>query len=266
MPLALDYRDPWSTLERDPAIPRWRRHVDRVLESWCLRRTSLVIAVTSSIEKDLAPLRPVKVTMIPNAYDPGAFEEVVPTSFPRFTIVYAGNLYASRTAEPVLEALGFLRDRSRLPAGGLTLRVIGTTISEILGHVARLDLGAYVELEHFLPYHEALARMKGADVLLLLVGTSHGGLIPAKLFDYLGARRFILAVAPNGAEAAKLVTELGVGRCFVPADVEGIAGALAERFAASRDDLKPCVAASRFTAEETMKDLDRHLRQILARP
>ena len=105
--------------------------------------------------------------------------------------------------------------------------------------------------------------MRGADILLLVVGDNHADMIPAKLFDYLAARRYVLALAPRGSEAGEMVSRLGIGQAVSPADGGAIAESIASRFQASRDDLPEQSGVARFEARRTIEDLDRELRKIL---
>lgn len=262
--LVLDYRDPWSTWRSgDTDRPVWRRSLERRLERWCVRRASLVLTTTAGIRKQLLSLDPRRITVIPNAYDPEDLVGVEPTRFERFTVVYAGSFYASRTCEPILRAFKRLRDGGRLPPRGLALRVLGVSGSDVADLAARCGVSDLVEVEPFLPYRAALSRMLGADLLLIVVGEGHGDMIPAKLFDYLAARRPILAVTPPGSEAGDLVERLGVGRVVDPADVVGIAEAIASQIQSPPGAALSGADLSQFEARRTMADLDAELRRIL---
>ena len=259
--LVLDYRDPWSTVE-GAGPPRGSRHAG--MEAWCVRRARLVVATTSSILVSLSVFRPARTLVIENGCDPELFAQVRPTGFPHFTIVYAGNFYGSRSARPVLQALRSLKDSGSLPAGGVRLRVLGITGAEVAAMARELDVADWVEVEDFLPQREAAARMRGADLLLLVVGETHGGSVPAKLFDYLGAGRFILGIVPPGSEAGRLVEECRAGACFSGDDREGIAGYIAAAAARRGDGRRPPPVPERYTARDTMLRLDRALRDVLA--
>ncbi len=261
--LVLDYRDPWSAAARRSGLPLWRRRLDQRIERFCLKQASLVVATTGSIAEEVCAHGAPPCVVVPNAFDRRQTDPIEPAAYDRFNIVYAGTFYESRTAGPILEAMRLLRSRDALPRQGLTLRVLGASGAEVRTLAERMEVSDLVEDEGFLPYAGALSRMKGADLLLLVVGEGHATQIPAKLYDYLAARRFILALAPPRSEAARLVEDLGVGRVVAPGDIEGIARLLAERFVAPRA-LFPLGAVLRFEARATMQDLDGHLRRLLS--
>lgn len=263
--LVLDYRDPWTSL-RDPAAAQGSlERMERRMESWSLRRADAVVATTPTIEASIGTIASVRTAVIPNACDPDTFSTVEPTPFDHFTIVYAGTFYGSRSARPILEAIRRLRDSGRWPAGGARLRVLGGTGAEVAAAAAALGLSDCVEVEEFLPYREALCRVSGADILLLVVGDTHGGMVPAKLFDYLAAGRFILAIAPPGSEAGAILRETRAGAEFEPGDVEGIASCIADRIERRHEPWPAPVVPARFTVASTTAALDALLRDVIAR-
>jgi glycosyltransferase involved in cell wall biosynthesis len=81
------------------------------------------------------------------------------------------------------------------------------------------------------PRREALALQRDSEALLLLVPEANGrgrAVLTAKLFEYLAARRPIVAAVPPDGEAAELVRSAGAGIVVPPEDVPGITAALAE--------------------------------------
>lgn len=263
-PLVLDYRDPWMTLRGEETSPAWRLRLERWLEHRCLERASRVITTTHAIARSLDRPGAPPVTVIPNGFDATLMRDIAPHRFQRFTILYAGNLYGDRSARPILGALRRLRESARIPSRGLSLRVVGPSTQEVIALADRMEVRPLVEVEDFLPHREALSRMRGADLLLLLVPPEHAGLVPAKLFEYLMARRFILAIAPDRSEAARIVRDTRSGAVVAPDDEEAIAAAIALRYEATGEDLPPHPSLREYDATTTMRALDRMLRDLVA--
>ena len=98
-----------------------------------------------------------------------------------------------------------------------------------------LGLGDALSLEGFRPHAEALAAMRAADVLLLLVPRAGGrglSVVSGKVFEYLAAERPILALVPPEGDAATLLRETGSAWIADPDDEAAIAAAIAESVAA----------------------------------
>jgi glycosyltransferase involved in cell wall biosynthesis len=60
---------------------------------------------------------------------------------------------------------------------------------------------------------DAVRLQCGADILLMLQwdNPSEAGNLPGKLFEYLGARRPVLALGYDGGEMARIIRERGAG-------------------------------------------------------
>ena len=68
-------------------------------------------------------------------------------------------------------------------------------------------------------------------MLLLLIPEAGGrgrGVLSGKVFEYIAARRPILAAVPPDGAAAELIRETGAGVVVAPDDVEGLSAALVD--------------------------------------
>src|SRR5262249_29401825 len=98
--------------------------------------------------------------------------------------------------------------------------------SEMRQAVVDAGLTSQVEFVPRLPYDAALAEISGAGILLLLQASSDTvDLVPAKLFEYLRARRPVLAMVPDGA-TTEVMREIGGGWVVDPADSRGLHSAI----------------------------------------
>src|SRR5262249_50079705 len=106
---------------------------------------------------------------------------------------------------------------------------------------------------------DALERMKRADILLLLFTPRRRVGVPAKLFEYLGAGRPILALTEEDADVAWVLRASGVShRIAPPLDAGRIKQALAElsREIADGKVTAPATEQSfQFTRERMARDL-----------
>jgi hypothetical protein len=88
------------------------------------------------------------------------------------------------------------------------------------------DVAELVELAPPLPYRAALAEMLAADGLLLLQAANCNGQIPAKLYEYLRARRPLLALTDPAGDTAAALREAGIDTIADLASADAIAEAL----------------------------------------
>jgi hypothetical protein len=133
-------------------------------------------------------------------------------------------LTQKRSAVPFLKALKIVMDR--VPDMERTCRVdfFGPRESENDAAVEELGLGGVVSFHDTVSHTEALNIEKRSHILLLIKHTNpvYNGIVPGKLYEYIGARRPILALSPEG-EASDIVRRLGRGEIASQDDPERIA-------------------------------------------
>jgi glycosyltransferase involved in cell wall biosynthesis len=148
-----------------------------------------------------------------------------------FSIRHIGSLYAGRDVSPFLE--GLLMALQRVPNLRASLRVEFCGVMDRSnqdawdGFVHEHDLDRCLFRHDFVPREQAIRLMQQAQVQLLILGEGVGidRIYPAKLFEYLGTQRPILAMATSGLTAS-LVKELEAGVVADPADSASVAEAI----------------------------------------
>jgi glycosyltransferase involved in cell wall biosynthesis len=229
IPWVADFRDPWINLYlREPPTPLHRALHERMERS--VARADLLLVTTVWHERVLAKKYPgCHVERIPNGYDEDDFArdgEAPPAAGP-FTVTHCGMLTLGRSSKPFLEGFRVLASRAPEVARAIRVVFIGPRESANEEWVERLGLGASVHFEDNLPHHEVIRRERESHALLLIKHDDerYNGLVPGKLFEYIGARRPVLAVVPEG-EASRIVRELGRGEVASIGRPEEIAAAL----------------------------------------
>jgi glycosyltransferase involved in cell wall biosynthesis len=238
VPWVADFRDGWTSgvlfheLAPGAAARRWHRALERSV----LAEADRVVTVTPTMAADLRRLGAPRVAVVENGYDEGDFAGPAPPLRPGFALCHVGSLYRHRGASalwPVLRDLcaevpGFRAD--------LRLRFVGKSDVGVLGQLAALGLGDLIDRVDYLAHKAAVAEQRAAPVLLLLVGDAppHRQLLTGKLYEYLAARRPILAVGPAGGDFAGPIEETRAGRACAHDDAAGLRAALLDLYAAYR--------------------------------
>src|SRR6202043_95505 len=75
-----------------------------------------------------------------------------------------------------------------------------------------------VEVQGQVSHAQAVRQMVEADILLLLDSPGRRMGVPAKLYEYLGAGRPVLALAEPDGDVARVLRESGVPSRLAPAD------------------------------------------------
>jgi glycosyltransferase involved in cell wall biosynthesis len=231
LPLIVDFRDPWSLQEaKMRRTPPPTRALIRAFESRVFRRAARIVLNTESareayVARYAGRIGAERFTCIRNASDPGLFHPATPAPAGRWTVLHFGHFRQLVPAEPLLE--GFARFVAAEKLGPETARLLfqGSLPAHAREEAAALGLDPYLEVQPSLPYRDSLALLGAADVLALVATGDMALTVPAKLYDYLAARRPVLAVTDQ-PEPARLVREGGWGEVASPERPEEIAAAL----------------------------------------
>ena len=275
LPWLADFRDPWFGLHLFPAPTRWHRRQHQALERDVLRAADCLVATTTWL-RDLLRERAAaaaRIHVIRNGYDPEDFGAApVPPPDPGGPLVLAhtGMLTLSRSAAGLLQGLGTLLERQPELRGRVRVELVGARESANDALVTSAGLRDCVRFRGYVPHRDAIAAMLAADVLVLIkhADARYRGLVPGKLYEYLGAGRPILALVPE-SEAADLIRELGCGEVVPPGDGEAVARALAAFLEAKQAGTLVTryrtAAAAAFTRPEQARNLAALLDQIAPR-
>ena len=129
------------------------------------------------------------------------------------TLLHSGILYPSeRNPQAFFSALGELRRSGKLSSE--TLRVVfrGCGHEDFYAQeIKRYGIEDLVELRPSIPYHNALAETLSADGLLIFQASNCNHQIPAKVYEYLRAKRPILALTDPEGDTAAVLKTTGIG-------------------------------------------------------
>src|SRR6185312_15111863 len=160
-----------------------------------------------------------RMSLIPNGFDEEDFvraaAQPVPAAAPGgpLRIVHSGVLYPEeRDPTQLFRAIAELKQAGTLDARRARIVLRATAYDDQYRRALNeLGIEDIVELAPPIPYHAALAEMVHADGLLIFQAENCNGQIPAKLYEYLRARRPILALTHPAGETAGLLRSLRVG-------------------------------------------------------
>ncbi len=246
LPWVTDFRDPMTEGElassgRFPSDPHvWK--ANRCVERLAMRTCTYAVFVTPSARRMYAErypcLRDDRSGIIPNGYDESSFAVAEDLARARaiqrdtVVLVHSGALYpdpGDRHPGAFFSALDALVKEGSLSRYRLKV-VLRASAYEAQYHELLREHGIQhiVTLEPAIPYHEALAEMLNADGLLLFQGSNCNPNIPAKLYEYLRARRPVFAMVDADGDTAALLRQVGIGRIVSLHSQEQIAKGLLE--------------------------------------
>jgi glycosyltransferase involved in cell wall biosynthesis len=261
VPLVFDFRDEWDLSRRYlEQAPRggWSQFVQTRMQRSLLKHADAVITTTqASAETYRQKLAEVGnaagAHCIYNGFDPDDFAVAAgaqPLGRTGFRLVYTGTLWNLTNVEPLVLAVERVNAANPALLSGLELVCVGRSTPEQRRLLERLrGTPCRLELRDYCSHAEVAHWLHGADALCLLLSDVPGAerVVPAKLFEYLASGKPILAILPHG-EAARLLRQFLPDGHFLPRDINGIAGWLADRL--RTDSASPAVRPSYDGLEE----------------
>ena len=220
---------PWVAELRDLWVdnsyysePLWRLWVDRLLERRALSSAAGLVTVTLGWAEALRRRYRQPISCIFNGYVAEDFpaQPSGPPPGDVVSIVYTGTLYSGdRDPSALFSAINLLgaeRDR-------VVVHFYGPPREQVQGFAMAHGVVDRVFVHDPVSYKACLALQTSADILLLLQWNpkQDEGHVPAKLFEYLGARRPILLLGYEHGEPAEIIRKRGAG--FVADDPPTIA-------------------------------------------
>ena len=271
-PLVVDLRDPWALHEAKMARrPALTRAAIRALEGFVLGHASRIVLNTSSAADAYRAayanrIPPERFTYVRNAFDPAMFGEVAPTTADRFRVLYYGRFRHDFVPEPLLEGFRGFVDRTGSAADDARLTFVGGLRPGDRACLEALGRADLAECTGFVPYRHALQHLRRAHVLCLVVPPACALQIPGKFYDYLAARRPILAIT-DSVEIRALLEQTGSGAVATCGDATAVADRLCESFDRFRRGVSFDLAAEdaeAFTAHEQARAFARVLDEATA--
>ena len=218
--LAKTLKAPWVAELRDEwagnpyGLESWlRARLERRLERQTLSQAKALVALTATTRQTLEKAYGKPTTLSMNGYDPADFVglEDVPALDPhRLTIMHAGSIYIGKRDPSALFAatarLGPLKDK-------VSLLFYGEQADSLQSLARQHGVEAQVTISPPIARNQVLELERRADILLLCRWNdpADDGIIPGKLFEYIGAERPILSIGSETGEAADIVRSGGFG-------------------------------------------------------
>lgn len=209
-----DFRDPWSDLyyNKDFNQLAFAKNKNKRLEERILRNSDCILTVSNSLKEELEKTAK-KVEVITNGFDDefSASNNVILDI--KFSISYIGLLPKQSNPKLLFKVLKGLCKESEIFKKDLKLNFIGDISEEVKVEILANKLDENTDFVGYVSHQEAIAYQNKSQVLLLLIPNvkNNEGILTGKLFEYLKAKRPILAIGPEKGDLATILQETNSG-------------------------------------------------------
>ncbi|SDE62084.1 Glycosyltransferase Family 4 [Pricia antarctica] len=219
-----DFRDPWTSIgyHKKLKLTASSKKKHKVLESSVLNQADHIIVTSPATQREFQHITVKPITVITNGHDSdyegGAHLDN------DFTISHIGSLLTGRNPKNLWKALSQIASENSVFRADLQLEFMGVVSKDVMDSLYRFELGPYIKMRGYGSHAEAQRRQQKSQVLLLVEIDSEEtkGIIPGKLFEYMAAKRPILALGPKNWEAGKIIAETQTGAIFDYDSHEGL--------------------------------------------
>jgi hypothetical protein len=267
LPWVAEFRDLWlDNPEYADTTPAWRHALDRRCERALLAGCAGLLTASPLMSQTLAAKYQREVATVLNGFDPADYPTDLPPATNRgaLRLVFTGALSElGDDLTPLVEGLRLLgpeAERVKISCYGRRLELIRALQWDP-------QVGHCFEAHGPVPYHESLRLQTEADALLLPIWNDvyDHGVLHAKLYEYLGARRPVVIIGPREDLAARMVVERQAGVFLSePAQVAAhLRALLAAKQAAGAVPAPPSRDLTDVTREHQANRLSAYFEQVL---
>lgn len=216
IPWLADFRDPWTNIDfyHKLMLTSWADRKHRRQEQKVLKNANQVVTVSWSWAEDFHKISDRKLKVITNGYDPADFTEAGKVALDqKFTITHAGSLNDDRNPHALWKALKELMNEIDGFSNDLQLKFIGPVDISAIEGLSKHGLKNHFLKIGSLSHKEVITHLISSQVLLLPLNDTPNidGVIPGKLYEYIGAKRPIICIGKPDGDAAKIIKETKAG-------------------------------------------------------
>ena len=210
-----DFRDPWSNLyyNKDFNQLSFAKNKNIKLEKSVLKNADCILTVSNTLKKEFLKTAK-RVEVITNGFDDEVVTKNIIRLDKKFTISYIGLLPKQSNPTVLFKVLEKLCLQDSSFKNDLQINFIGDIVNDVKQDIQRFNLSENTTFLGYLPHHKAIEYQKKSQVLLLLIPNvlNNEGVLTGKLFEYLTAKRPILAIGPEKGDLATILEETNAGK------------------------------------------------------
>jgi hypothetical protein len=229
VPWVADFALPWSDaywLTDRPRVIQW---LDQRVEGFVVRSAQRITVAYPELARRTSarygPASENKIAVIPTGFDEDLLAQKRSTPATKFTIVYPGNHFceAGRAGEYFLKAIDDWLDLEPSLEDKIECIFFGKRDDELLRQRAGMRHSQVIRVEGMMSHRACIQTVLSSS---LCVVNTVGNRIPAKLYECMGAGKWILALANPASDLAAIVRHYSRGMVVSARNIAAIRQAL----------------------------------------
>jgi hypothetical protein len=215
LPWIADFRDPWTNIDfyKDLNLSYISDKIHHRLERKVIQNADCILVVSNGMKEEYELMNPNKLKVIPNGFDDSDTLNTDIQLDRKFSISHIGTLNAARNPKILWKVLSEMCTENLEFKNDLLIQLVGKVDFSVLENIRLMDLQNHLQKIDYLSHSEAIEKQQRSQILLLLINNSGNakGILTGKFFEYLAAKRPILAIGPIDGDAAEVLTKTGAG-------------------------------------------------------
>ena len=208
-----DFRDPWLEIDYFHQLPlsEKSREIHKDLEKKVAENADGLIVVGKSMQDYFLKFNK-NTQVITNGFESLVTPDKIELD-QKFSFIHVGLMNADRNPITLWKVLSKICNNDSDFKNDLKIELIGKVDALVIEAIEKNNLKSNTELVDYLPHKEVLKHQSSAQVLLLPINRVPfaKGIITGKIFEYLLARRPILAIAPKEGDLAEIIIKTNAG-------------------------------------------------------
>ena len=210
-----DFRDPWTNIEYFDLLPLMKKQRKKhiFLEKKVIENADLLLTVSETWANDFKKNGLKKIEVLNNGYDDDDFSARRNHNSYDFKICHFGLYGEKRDHSFFWQVLRNISDENPDFNKKLKLIFAGEVHSNFFLNLESYRFKKKIKYHSHLKHNDVVDYMLDSDVLLVSQADNKSvmGRLPAKLFEYIGARRPILAIGKKDSDLEKIISKISFG-------------------------------------------------------
>ena len=226
-----DFRDPWTEIDYFEQLPLTKKSIQihRQLEQEVVEKSDAVLVVGKIMNENLTKFSK-NIHVLTNGFD----NEMNPSSTEldsKFTITHIGLMNADRNPISLWKAISEICIEKVDFAQDYQIQFVGKIAPEVAESLEKYQIKNVSDIG-YVSHQEVVKYQQKSQVLLLAVNNvkSAKGVITGKIFEYLQAKRPILAIGPSNGDLAEILKETNAGKIVNFDDVKNLKEEILEMY------------------------------------